>query len=78
MQKYKATLMDETALRRAVRRISHEIVERNKGTDGIIFVGIKTRGLPLAKMIRDNITALGQLPSELRDSCRLLCLSIAS
>ncbi len=66
MQKYKATLMDETALRRAVRRISHEIVERNKGTDGIIFVGIKTRGLPLAKMIRDNITALEgvELPIE--------------
>ena len=69
MQKYKATLMDETALQRAVRRISHEIVERNKGTDGIIFVGIKTRGLPLAKMIRDNITALEgiELPIEALD-----------
>lgn len=66
MQKYKATLMDEAALQRAVRRISHEIVERNKGTDGIIFVGIKTRGMPLAEMIRDNIAALEgvELPIE--------------
>ncbi len=66
MQKYKATLMDETALQRAVRRISHEIVERNKGTDGIVFVGIRTRGMPLAKMIRDNITMLEgvELPIE--------------
>lgn len=66
MPEYKATLMDETALQRAVRRISHEIVERNKGTEGIVFIGIKTRGLPLAKMIRDNITVLEgvELPIE--------------
>lgn len=66
MQKYKATLMDEATLHRTVRRISHEIVERNKGTDGIIFVGIKSRGMPLAEMIRDNITALEgvELPIE--------------
>ena len=54
MQKYKTTLMDEQALIRAVRRISHEIVERNKGAEGLVLVGIKSRGVPLAKMIRDN------------------------
>lgn len=66
MQKFKATLMDEAALERAVRRISHEIVERNRGTDDIVFVGIKTRGMPIAKMIRDNITHLEgiELPIE--------------
>lgn len=66
LQKFKATLMDEAALERAVRRISHEIVERNRGTDDIVFVGIKTRGMPIAKMIRDNITHLEgiELPIE--------------
>ena len=58
MQTYKATLLDEQALLRAVRRISHEIVERNKGTDSLVLVGIKRRGLPLAKMICDNIAAI--------------------
>lgn len=69
MQQYKATLMDEAALTRAVRRISHEIVERNKGTDGLVFIGIKSRGLPIAKMIRDNITQLEgvELPLESLD-----------
>ena len=55
MQKFKTALMDEAALTRAVRRISHEIVERNKGTDNLVLVGIKSRGIPLAKMIRENI-----------------------
>lgn len=69
MQQYKATLMDEAALHRAVRRISHEIVERNKGTDGLVFIGIKSRGMPIAKMIRDNITQLegAELPLESLD-----------
>lgn len=48
-------IMDEAALRRAVMRISHEIVEKNKGTDGIVLVGIRRRGVYLAEMIRDNI-----------------------
>ncbi len=70
MQKFKTALMDEAALIRAVRRISHEIVERNKGTDGLVLVGIKSRGLPLAKMIRDNIAALEgvDLPLEMLDT----------
>lgn len=70
MQKFKTALMDEAALIRAVRRISHEIVERNKGTDGLVLVGIKSRGLPLAKMIKDNIAALEgvELPLEMLDT----------
>lgn len=54
-ENFKAMLMDEEALARAVRRISHEIVERNKGTEGLVLVGVKRRGLPLAKMIQENI-----------------------
>ena len=53
--KEKTTIMDELAQSRALFRISHEIIEKNKGTDGIVLLGILTRGLPMAKRIRDNI-----------------------
>ncbi len=38
-------------IRRAVHRIAHEIVERHQGTDGLVLVGIHTRGVPLARAI---------------------------
>lgn len=52
---FKSEIMDENAIRRALIRISHEIIEKNKGTDNIAFLGIKTRGLPLAQAIAKNI-----------------------
>ena len=51
MEHYKATLMDEAAVKRAVKRIAHEIVERNDGGAALCFVGIKRRGIPLAHLI---------------------------
>ena len=51
MEHYKATLMDEAAVKRAVKRIAHEIVERNNGGEDLCFVGIKRRGIPLAHLI---------------------------
>ncbi len=54
----KAEIMDRDAVNRALTRISHEITEKNKGIDGIIIVGIKRRGVSLAKVIRDKISAL--------------------
>lgn len=51
----KATLMDEAAIKRAVMRISHEIIERNDGLDNVCLIGIQRRGVPMAKMIRDNL-----------------------
>jgi len=48
-------ILDEAAVRRALTRISHEIIERNKGVDNIILVGIKTRGIYLAKRIAEKI-----------------------
>ncbi len=48
-------IMDEAALGRAVMRISHEIIEKNKGTENIMLVGIKRRGIHLGRMIHDNI-----------------------
>lgn len=55
MVTFKALLMDEAALFRAVRRISHEIIEKNGGVDNVCIIGIKRRGIPLAHMIADNI-----------------------
>lgn len=49
-------LMDETAIRRALTRIAHEIVERNKGIEDCIVVGIKTRGVYLANRIAARIS----------------------
>ena len=51
----KALLMDEIAKNRALFRISHEIIEKNKGTSDIVLIGIVTRGVCMANRIRDNI-----------------------
>ncbi len=48
-------IMDGEAIRRALTRIAHEIVERNQGTEGLVLVGIRTRGAPLAERIARNI-----------------------
>ena len=55
MEKFKAVLMDEAAVTRALKRISHEILERNNGCEGLCLIGIKRRGVPLAEIIADNI-----------------------
>jgi pyrimidine operon attenuation protein/uracil phosphoribosyltransferase len=44
-------LLDAEAIRRALTRISHEILERNVGTTGLMLVGIRSRGRPLAERI---------------------------
>ncbi|WP_419872897.1 bifunctional pyr operon transcriptional regulator/uracil phosphoribosyltransferase PyrR [Candidatus Pristimantibacillus sp. PTI5] len=48
-------IMDETAIRRALTRIAHEIVEKNKGIDNCLIVGIRTRGIYLARRIAERI-----------------------
>jgi pyrimidine operon attenuation protein/uracil phosphoribosyltransferase len=47
----KAQIMDGDDIRRAITRIAHEIVERNQGTGGVVLVGIRRLGLPLARRI---------------------------
>ncbi|NPV79823.1 MAG: bifunctional pyr operon transcriptional regulator/uracil phosphoribosyltransferase PyrR [Firmicutes bacterium] len=47
----KAQIMDEDTMRRACVRMAHEIIERNKGTQGLALVGIRTRGFPLARRL---------------------------
>ena len=51
----KKLVMDGVAMDRAIARISHEIVEKNRGTEGVCLVGIQRRGVPLAKEIGKNI-----------------------
>ena len=58
MERYKATLMDETAVGRALKRISHEIVERNNGAENLVMVGIRRRGVSLARVIAMNIASI--------------------
>lgn len=56
--KQKATVLDSAAVRRALTRVAHEILEKNKGVDGLVLVGIKTRGVPLAERLRDKIAEI--------------------
>jgi len=51
-------LMDEAAVERAIIRISHEIIEHNKGLDGIALIGIQRRGVSIAKKIRDYLESI--------------------
>ncbi|MBO5287615.1 MAG: bifunctional pyr operon transcriptional regulator/uracil phosphoribosyltransferase PyrR [Clostridia bacterium] len=52
---FKSTLMDKDALLRSLRRISHEIIEKNKGVENLCLVGVLRRGVPMAKIIAENI-----------------------
>lgn len=51
-------IWDALAMKRAITRITYEIIEKNKGTDDLALVGIKTRGVYLAKRIHDRIQKL--------------------
>ncbi len=51
----KNVIMDADAMRRAIVRISHEIIEKNKGVENVILVGIRTRGVPIAERIAEAI-----------------------
>lgn len=51
----KAIILDEKAIQRATTRIANEIIERNKGKEDIILVGIKTRGIPFAQRLSKKI-----------------------
>ena len=48
-------VLDEAAVRRALTRIAHEILERNQGVEHLALVGIHTRGVPLSRRLADKI-----------------------
>ncbi|MGI6120421.1 MAG: bifunctional pyr operon transcriptional regulator/uracil phosphoribosyltransferase PyrR [Desulfosporosinus sp.] len=51
----KSKILDADEIRRVITRIAHEIVEKNKGTDKLVLVGIRRRGVPIAERIQKCI-----------------------
>lgn len=62
-------LMDANSIQRTLKRISHEIIERNEDLADVVLVGIKTRGEYLAQRLSENIQQIEgyQLPLEVLD-----------
>ena len=52
---FKARIMSQEDVERTLVRLAHQIIEKNKGTENLCFVGIKTRGVPLARRLAANI-----------------------
>lgn len=50
--------MSSADVTRAIRRISHEIIERNQGLEGVALVGLQTGGVPLAQRIADTLAEI--------------------
>lgn len=55
MMPQKTTVLDDQAIRRALTRIAHEIIEKNKGVDNCVIIGIRTRGIYLAHRLKERI-----------------------
>lgn len=53
--KVKKEIIDSDAMGRAITRIAHEILEKNKGTKDLVLIGIRTRGVPLAERLASKI-----------------------
>jgi pyrimidine operon attenuation protein/uracil phosphoribosyltransferase len=56
----KACVMDAARINRAISRLASEIVERNRGVEGLLLVGVRRRGVPLAERIAERIADLEQ------------------
>ena len=56
--KNQSEIMDKAAIRRALTRISHEIIEKNKGIDNLALIGIQRRGVPLSERIAKKIESV--------------------
>ena len=56
----KSVIMDEAAVQRSMMRITHEIIEKNSGTEDLVLLGIRRRGIALAAMLQDNFVRLGE------------------
>ena len=53
-------VMDATAVERALARMAHEVVERNPAADDLVFVGIRTHGVPLARRLAGKVGELSK------------------
>lgn len=56
--KFKSKLLGTEQIVRAIKRISHQIIEKNDGTNNIVIIGIKSGGIPVAHQIRDSLVAI--------------------
>jgi pyrimidine operon attenuation protein / uracil phosphoribosyltransferase len=56
--KFKARILDATAINRALNRIAHQILERNPEIDDVVLIGIRTRGVPLAQRLASIIKGI--------------------
>ena len=54
----KAHLMDAEGMDRALKRIAHQILEKNEGCKDLVILGVKSRGVPLAKMLANHIESI--------------------
>lgn len=59
---FKAKILDDKAIDRTLTRLAHEIIERNKGIDNLVLIGIKSRGVPLAKRLSEKIEMIEGKP----------------
>lgn len=59
---FKSEIMTEAEVTRSLARITHEIIERDRGTENVVLLGIRRRGLPLARHIAANIARFGESP----------------
>src|SRR5438552_6884996 len=53
-------LLGADDIRRAVARLAHEVVERNEGVQALVLVGLRTRGIPLARRVQQRIAEFEQ------------------
>ena len=60
---FKAKIFDESDINRVLIRIAHQICEKNGGIDNLCLIGIRTRGVPIAKRLAENIGKIeGRMP----------------
>lgn len=52
---FKAKLLDDKMIDRSLTRLAHEIIEKNKGVENLVLIGIKSRGVPLANRLSEKI-----------------------
>ena len=55
---FKALLMDSDSMDRALKRMAHQILEKNEGSKDLVFLGIMRRGVPLAHMLADHVESI--------------------
>ncbi len=58
-------VLNEKEITRIIRRMTHEIIEKNENINQLVFAGVQTRGLPLAKRIIENISQMENVQVEL-------------